>query len=162
MSKKVVLSQRLLEEQVAACSHLRPLGMRVAMRRFSEKIQENISEDSWAGVFKFMVLQAFQLKFSPEMVAAVCRGLSQLSGMDTDDVGNLAKEIASGKFGSNEVDRILSEHYKIDDSFFPETDRKVLAGNVKFDLDLSTGLITGPTPVKPKNDGPEAFQVGMS
>lgn len=161
MSDKTVLSQRLLKEKVAACKLLRPVRARIAMMVFSENIQENLPKDSWAGVFKYMVFFAFQLNFSLEMVVAVCRGSSQLSGLEVDDIENLAKEIASGKFVANDIDRIFSNHYKTEEPLFPETRKEFWSGDVVMVADLSTGLITNLKPIKPKNDGLEAFQVGM-
>lgn len=161
MSNQTVLSKRFLQEQVAVCQFLTPFEVASVLQHFSAEVKEKTREGEWAGIFKHMVLHAFQLDFPPQKVAAVCRGLSQLSGVDARDIENMAKDIQFGRFGANEVDRILSDHYKIDETIFPP-DPAVLVGDVTFVLDLQTGQTTGPTPTKPNTDGLEAFLVGMS
>ncbi|HCC05937.1 TPA: hypothetical protein DEP94_01075 [Candidatus Nomurabacteria bacterium] len=156
MSEKQVPSQWALREQVAACRFLPIRGVEETLQIFSADAQK-FSAGVQAGMFKYMVLHAFRLTFSQAKVAAVCRGLEYLSHVAIDDVENLAKDIAFGRSGANEFDQILSEHYKIDDLVFQAEDKEVWFGNPP----TQTSLIASPEPVKPKNAGPEAFQVGM-
>jgi len=164
MSEKQVPSQWALREQVASCRFLAPRGVEATMRIFSEDLQKKFSTDMQAGMFKYMVLHAFSATFSPVKVANVCRGLSTLSQLDIDDVNNLAKSIAFGRLGANEIDRILSEHYKIDDLVFQAEDNEVWFGNAPTAVKqppTTTALPTEPKTSKSTQDGLEAFQVGM-
>lgn len=162
MSEQVP-SQWVLREQLASCRFLPVRGVEETLRIFSADAQK-FSPSIQARMFKYMVLSAFSSTFPPAKVAAVCRGLEYLSHIDAGDIENLAKDISFGRSGINEIDRILSEHYKIDDLVFPETDSDVWFGNAPTAVKqppTTTALPTEPKTIKSTQDGLEAFQVGM-
>lgn len=137
-SNTTVLSQeskQFFDDNIKGCRIIPPKGCELILQVFSEGVQKKHPKDLWAGVFKYMLLQAFKLNFSAEKVAEICRGLSQISGLDSDDIEILAVLIADGIFDQRVVDFILTEHYKIEDLVFEATsDLKAL--NEAFLVDL--------------------------